>query len=92
MFSYSILVVFIAYVTSVYGVATPIKSLPGWKGSLPSHWYSGLVDTSPSPAGTKMFTHYVFVESETNKANAPVIIWMNGKFDNNNTPFLFFPF
>ena len=26
-----------------------VQSLPGWNGTLPSNWYSGFVDVSPSP-------------------------------------------
>jgi serine carboxypeptidase-like clade 1 len=55
-----------------------VTSLPGWNGTLPSKWYSGFVDVSPSPLGTKMFEHYVFIESENDPANDPVVLWMNG--------------
>jgi serine carboxypeptidase-like clade I len=55
-----------------------VNSLPGWNGSLPSTWYSGFVDVSPSPARSKMFEHYVFIESENDPTNDPIVLWMNG--------------
>lgn len=55
-----------------------VQSLPGWNGTLPSNWYSGFVDVSPSPLNTKMYEHYVFVESENDPANDPLVLFMNG--------------
>ena len=49
-----------------------ILSLPGWKGSLPSKQYSGYLNVSD----TRL--HYWLVESETNPADAPTILWFNG--------------
>ena len=50
-----------------------ITALPGWKGTLPSKQYSGYLNVSD----TKL--HYWLVESENNPADAPTILWFNGK-------------
>ena len=36
-----------------------VTSLPGWSGSLPSKWFSGML-----PIATDMFSHYIYVERE----------------------------
>lgn len=52
--------------------ADRVKDLPGWAGSLPSDWYSGYLSFG------KKHLHYVLVESESDPAAAPVVLWMNG--------------
>ena len=37
--------------------ADAIKSLPGWKGALPSKWFSGML-----PVADNMFSHYMYVQ------------------------------
>ena len=51
-----------------------ILSLPGWTGALPSRQFSGYLNAA---LGDKHL-HYWFVESETDPANAPVVVWFNG--------------
>jgi len=57
-----------------------VKSLPGWTSPLPSKWYSGFVDGGPPPGAnaTSMTFHWVFVESEVNPAEDPILVWYNG--------------
>merc|ERR1719272_183751 len=56
--------------------ADEIKSLPGWKGELPSKMYSGYIKIK-GDQGNK-FYHYWFVESEGNPKTVPVALWLNG--------------
>ena len=52
----------------------PVKNIPGWTDPLRSDWYSGYLEgTSPSRQ-----LAYVFVESENDPANSPVVSWSNG--------------
>jgi len=59
---------------AVSGAYAPdeITSLPGWTGPLPSKQYSGYLNVSAT------HLHYWFVESESDPANAPVVLWFNG--------------
>lgn len=75
LISVSVLLSLASLVTSSF---VTIQSLPGWNGSLPSTWYSGFADVSPSPLGTQMFEHYIFVECETNPSTAPIVLFQNG--------------
>ncbi len=50
-----------------------ILSLPGWTGKLPSKQYSGYLNSTDT---TRL--HYWLVESESDPANAPTILWFNG--------------
>jgi serine carboxypeptidase-like clade I len=52
--------------------ADEITSLPGWTGKLPSRQYSGYLQANSSNL------HYWFVESESDPANDPVVLWLNG--------------
>jgi hypothetical protein len=56
-----------------------VKSLPGWKGPLLSKTYCGFTEagTPPNGEGTQYF-NYVFLESENDPQNDPVIVWYNG--------------
>jgi len=54
-----------------------VTHLPGWNQSLPSKWYSGHVRAGVKD-GKQLFHHYVLVESESDPANDPVIVWSNG--------------
>jgi hypothetical protein len=49
-----------------------IKALPGWDGKLPSPQYSGYLKVETS------MLHYWMVSSETDAANAPTVLWLNG--------------
>ena len=40
---------------------------------LPSNWYSGYIDASPTK-----HLHYIFVESLDDPSTDPVLIWFNG--------------
>ncbi len=53
-----------------------VKSLPGWDGPLVSKAYCGFTaaGTPPNGVGT-MYFNYVFLESENDPANDPVIVW-----------------
>eukprot|EP01013_Petalomonas_cantuscygni_P028034 TRINITY_DN5146_c0_g1_i1.p1 TRINITY_DN5146_c0_g1~~TRINITY_DN5146_c0_g1_i1.p1 ORF type:complete len:574 (-),score=63.37 TRINITY_DN5146_c0_g1_i1:152-1873(-) len=58
-----------------------VTGLPGWKGPLPSRWFSGFLSVTRSDVlapATAMKLHYVFVESEHDPVNDPLIIWYNG--------------
>jgi carboxypeptidase C (cathepsin A) len=50
-----------------------IISLPGWSGNLPSKQYSGYLNVSSTS-----HLHYWLVESESNPATDPVVLWFNG--------------
>lgn len=50
-----------------------ITSLPGLEGSTPTKQYSGYLD-----AGHGKHLHYMFVNSENDPANDPVVFWFNG--------------
>jgi len=56
-----------------------VTSLPGWEGPLLSKTYCGFADagTPPSGEGTMHF-NYIFLESENDPANDPVVVWYNG--------------
>lgn len=51
-----------------------VTSIPGWSDPFRSTWYSGFL------AGSTSTRHlsYVFVESESDPANKPVLLWLNG--------------
>ena len=49
-----------------------ILALPGWEGQLPSKQYSGYLNVSST------HLHYWLVESESDPANAPTVLWFNG--------------
>jgi carboxypeptidase C (cathepsin A) len=51
-----------------------ILSLPGWEADLPSKQYSGYLNVTNS--GTHL--HYWLVQSESNPATDPTIVWFNG--------------
>jgi len=58
-----------------------VTSLPGWNQPLPSRIYSGFIDCGLEPPGYpngQMFMHYVFLESERDPKNDPLLIWYNG--------------
>ncbi|XP_074596350.1 lysosomal protective protein-like [Brevipalpus obovatus] len=50
-----------------------IKHLPGWNGNLVSPMYTGYLK-----AGRLARFFYAFVESESDPANDPLILWFNG--------------
>lgn len=53
-----------------------VTSLPGWKGALPSRWWSGFLEL---PNSLKKI-HYTFIEKidDPKAAEAPVVMWTNG--------------
>ena len=53
-----------------------VKSLPGLKGPLLSKTYCGFsaAGTPPNGEGT-MYFNYIFLESENDPKNDPVIVW-----------------
>ena len=56
-----------------------VKSLPGWAGPLVSKAYCGFSSAGVPPSGQgSMFFNYIFLESENDPANDPVIVWYNG--------------
>jgi len=70
-----VFVVFVALVgmaLSQNPTADKITSLPLWTGNL-GNQYSGYINL---PGGKNL--HYWFVESFTNSASAPVVLWLNG--------------
>jgi len=52
-----------------------VPHFPGWDNPLPSKVFSGFIDSDEKGW---MHTHYVFVESENDPANDPVLLWFNG--------------
>lgn len=56
-----------------------VKSLPGWEGPLLSKMYCGFspAGTPPTGEGT-MYFNYLFIESENDPVNDPVVVWYNG--------------
>ena len=56
-----------------------VTSLPGWEGPLVSKAYCGFTAAGVPPSGEgQMFFNYIFIESENDPANDPVIVWYNG--------------
>eukprot|EP00039_Didymoeca_costata_P010663 m.144350 g.144350 ORF g.144350 m.144350 type:complete len:475 (+) comp14917_c0_seq4:46-1470(+) len=49
-----------------------IKGLPGWDGPLPTKQYSGFLEVGNNKV------HYWLVESESDPANDPLVLWYNG--------------
>ena len=53
-----------------------VKSLPGWDGPLLTKTYCGFANAGVPPSGEgTMYFNYIFLESENDPANDPVIIW-----------------
>jgi hypothetical protein len=58
-----------------YFLPDEIVKLPNYtKDKLPSRQFSGYLNIS----NEKTHLHYWFVESETNPATAPTVLWLNG--------------
>jgi serine carboxypeptidase-like clade I len=60
---------------------TPMKTLPGWDGPLPSAWYSGYLSGGQAPSGgtAELLYHYVIVEAEVpDPSKAPLVVWYQG--------------
>lgn len=57
--------------------ADKVTSLPGFDGTLPSTHYSGLIPVG-TLSGVPGHLHYWFIESESDPANDPVVLWLNG--------------
>lgn len=56
--------------------ADAVTFLPGWSPlPIPSQQFSGFVDAN---ADGTLKMHYLFVECETNPADAPLVLWFNG--------------
>jgi hypothetical protein len=55
-----------------------VTVLPGWDGPLPSRMFSGFLDSTPAGESKLQHMHYIFVESESDPANDPLLIWSNG--------------
>ena len=63
--------------------ADEVKSLPGWKGALPSRTYSGHIASGWDVEGgvnRTMMMWYMFVEAEgvADPTTMPVLLWSNG--------------
>jgi hypothetical protein len=74
-FATALLLSAFALLTEAAVPADEVLSLPGWKGKLPTRQYSGYVEIDEK---TGKSLHYWFVESETDPATAPVVLWLNG--------------
>lgn len=56
-----------------------VKSLPGWNGPLLSKTYCGFSPAGTPPSGSgNMYFNYIFMESENDPKNDPVVVWYNG--------------
>eukprot|EP01035_Chromulina_nebulosa_P022370 gene22370-28965_t len=78
MFVITILILLNCYliISNCAPIDHEVKSLPGWyPRELPSKQYSGFVNAD-NDGVLKM--HYWFVESETNPAESPLLLWFNG--------------
>jgi len=67
--------------TSPVPLEDEVTALPGWRKPLKSKMYSGYVSAGDDVQdGVKyvMHEHYIFIESENDPANDPVLIWTNG--------------
>jgi hypothetical protein len=70
-------------VVAIVAAAAPanfeVKSLPGWDAPLVSKTYCGFSSAGTPPSGEgSMYFNYIFLESENDPANDPVIVWYNG--------------
>ena len=55
-----------------------VHSLPGWQGPLVSRTYCGFGSAGTPPSGVgEMFFNYIFLESERDPENDPVVVWYN---------------
>eukprot|EP01039_Chlorochromonas_danica_P000975 gene975-1059_t len=70
-----LLLIALAVLSTVNSAYSPdeILSLPGWTGALPSKQYSGYLNVA---SGSHL--HYWLVQSESDPANDPLVIWFNG--------------
>lgn len=70
----TVFITFLACLSVVKSAYSPdeIVSLPGWEGALPSKQYSGYLKVNSTNL------HYWFVESESDPATAPTVLWFNG--------------
>ena len=57
--------------------ADKVTTLPGYSGTLPTTHYSGLIPVGKI-SGTPGHLHYWLIESESDPANDPVVLWLNG--------------
>ena len=64
----------ITHTTAAERAADEIKELPGWAGPLPSRQFSGMVNASEW-SGQMHQQHYWLVESESDPANDPLLVW-----------------
>jgi serine carboxypeptidase-like clade 1 len=56
-----------------------VTSLPGWDRPLVSRTYCGFGSAGTPPSGVgEMFFNYIFLESERDPENDPVVVWYNG--------------
>jgi len=56
-----------------------VTSLPGWDGPLLSKTYCGFTNAGTPPSGEgSMYFNWIFMASENDPANDPVVIWYNG--------------
>jgi len=65
---------------SAVDTAAKVTSLPNITETYPfaSDWYSGYLKLSESALFSDKNLHYVFIESENNKATDPLMVWFNG--------------
>ena len=54
-----------------------VKSLPGWKGALPSRHYSGYLPVGKT-SGSPGYIHYWLILSERAPETDPLVYWTNG--------------
>jgi carboxypeptidase C (cathepsin A) len=63
---------FVGVALAANNVTDKMTALPDC-APLPSAWYSGFLDVSPSKS-----LHYVFIESLSKPSTDPILIWFNG--------------
>ena len=69
----SVVILFLAFQICISLTTDEIQSLPGLKQKPSFKQYSGYLS-----GGEDVYLHYWFVESQSNPAKDPVILWLNG--------------
>mmetsp|Transcript_23287 Transcript_23287/g.34858 ORF Transcript_23287/g.34858 Transcript_23287/m.34858 type:complete len:487 (+) Transcript_23287:3-1463(+) len=68
-------------VVKAYPTKDQVTALPGWTEKLPSRMFAGFVDAGSDEQdgqSYQMYEHYMFIESERDPTNDPLVIWTNG--------------
>lgn len=70
---------FLAATTLAADETARVTQMVNYTDPLPSAWYSGILDIDGSNTGADAkHLHYMFVESENDPTNDPLMVWFNG--------------